>query len=116
MSDWIGPMAGTPATIAKRNQALAMGRWACPACPDGWEQYMIATDMHVCAVCGYKGGPLPMKRMRQLLVVHHDDDTRENRETAEKLLRDRGVVVIRHMTAFNINENRVMLRSDGYGP
>jgi hypothetical protein len=38
--------------------ALAYGAWACPRCADGWEQYLIHSDMHICAVCGYKGGPV----------------------------------------------------------
>lgn len=42
----------------KRARAFAHGAWQCPACPDGYQVYLINTDMNVCAVCGYKGGEL----------------------------------------------------------
>lgn len=57
-----------------------------------------------------------MKPAPYLLVVHHERDTPENRACAEKLLHEKGVKVIRHQTAFNINEDRIALRSDGYAP
>lgn len=46
----------------KAKQAEMLGAsfapWACPQCPYGWQCYMIATDMNICSVCGYKGGPI----------------------------------------------------------
>lgn len=41
--------------------ALSRGMWACPQCEYGWQQYLIGSDMHVCGVCGYKGGPVTPK-------------------------------------------------------
>jgi Zn ribbon nucleic-acid-binding protein len=42
----------------EKSKALAYGAWQCPQCPEGWQVYMIAIDMNVCAKCGYKGGPI----------------------------------------------------------
>lgn len=54
--------------------------------------------------------------MDKLLVVDHDEDTPENRLAAEKALRTHGVAEVRHITAFDIIENKVRLRSDGRLP
>jgi hypothetical protein len=51
---------------------------------------------------------------RELLVVHHDDDTPENRAAAEKSLQERGVECVRHTTAFSIIDEKTPLRSDGF--
>jgi hypothetical protein len=51
---------------------------------------------------------------REQLVVHHDEDSPANRAAAEKALRERGVQDIRHVTALDIIENKVRLRSDGF--
>lgn len=55
-----------------------------------------------------------IKPASQLLIVHHDHDTPENRAAAEKALHERGVTEVRHQVALNITDDRVMLRSDGY--
>jgi rubrerythrin len=32
--------------------------WQCPQCPNGYQMYIIRTDMNICPFCGYKGGPV----------------------------------------------------------
>jgi hypothetical protein len=39
-----------------RAKHLAQGKWACPACPDGWQQFSMSRDAFSCPVCGYDGG------------------------------------------------------------
>ena len=48
----------------RQARALERGAWACPRCEFGFEVYMINNDMHVCAVCHYKGGPIDQTRNR----------------------------------------------------
>lgn len=45
------------------NKPLPDHVWACPACFEGWQVYMINTDMNVCCKCGYKGGDVEKHRI-----------------------------------------------------
>jgi hypothetical protein len=51
-----------------------------------------------------------------LLVVDSEEDTPENRAAAEAALRAKGVAEVRHITAYDMIESKVRLRSDGYVP
>lgn len=66
----------------------------------------------VCVICGQQFVAYEPKP--EMLVVHHDDDTPENRAAAEKALKERGVTEVRHTTAYDIFSDRHPLRSDGY--
>ena len=71
----------------------ALGVWACPNCPGGWEQYMIATDAHVCIRCGYKGGELDTdvwQLLADCLNPHHPRQY-ARKEEARALLTRHGV-------------------------